>query len=459
MKKILSSLLLALLFAVIPSKVFAGTDLLVSCANEGPCEILPANTPLFEETNMMPGDQFEQILTVENNDTNDTCNLVLDVTDDTEEQEVNLAERIFAAIDDGTTTYIGSLDLGVPEDTYTYQDLYDADPISLGSLAPLTSRDFTWYALFDFTAGNEYQGVSSIFDFEINITCEGGVAPTPTPSDGGGTSGGGNSSGGGGGDASPPQCHDQKPDGAPFLSATATGANTVELTWTPVSPVTHYALEFYRVSDGERYGSVNIGNVTNFTVTNLSGGGASYRFQVIPINGCMPGDRSNEAEVTPTGGELEGRPTGGGQVLGVTEVLEESPEPESSPEPSPEPQVLGEATDACVTWKWYLPWILLIAQIVLILAADYYLRSDTRWTKQYIAIGITLASIVIFYLLRQCQCYEGAWWFLNWLCKWYWLVALGLTVVGQVVNYAFIEEPIEKPEDRKKKSEIKDTSS
>ena len=440
MKKIINKILVAVMFSIvncaflIASPAYAGTDLAVNCYDNGPCDISPANTPLFAETNILPGDRLYQRLTIQNYDVNDTCELVLDVSDASPVTPVNLAEQIFAAISDGTTTYAGSLVGGHPQAGFSYQNLYDSPPISLGSLAPFNSRIYTWYAEFDFDAGNEYQRSQTIFDFEINIACDGG-GTTPTTSGGGSTSGGTSAPG----PASPPRCEDEKPNGAPSLSATITGPNSVLLNWTPVSPVTHYALEFYRISDNEHYGSVNIGNVTSFTVDNLSGGGASYRFQVIPVNGCMPGDRSNETVVTPTGRVTVGRPTGGGQVLGVIEP-EVSPTPELAASPAPEGQVLGEST--CLPWKFYLPWILLIAQLVLILGADYYFRKDEGWTKQYLMVGITIISIVLFYLFRSCPCYADAWWLLLWLCKWYWLVSLLLSALLQAINYAFIEQTV-----------------
>ena len=143
---------------------------------------------------------------------------------------------------------------------------------------------------------------------------------------------------------------------------------------------------------------------------------------------------------------MTGRPIGeGGQVLGETTDEAPSPSPEASPSPSP--AVLGETAE-CASWRFYIPWILLVAQFFLILGSEYYFRKDEGWTKHYLAVGMTLLSIFLFYLLRVCDCYVGGSW-LAWLCKWYWLVSVLLTVLLKLFSYAFLED-IEKEEDKKK---------
>jgi hypothetical protein len=68
---------------------FAGTDLTVTCANNGPCSITPGGTPLFFETNLKPGDTRTQTLNVINQDTDDTCTLTLTTTDTSRKISLN----------------------------------------------------------------------------------------------------------------------------------------------------------------------------------------------------------------------------------------------------------------------------------------------------------------------------------------------------------------------------------
>lgn len=417
---------------------FAGTDLLVTCANQGPCSVLPAATPLFFETNLIPGQTRTQSLTVLNLDSDDTCQLGLTVPDYRKPggQIVNLESQLFASIRSGTTNYFGTFAAGEAQPGTTYQNLYQNHqvlPLTLGTIAPGGSRVYTWSATFNAAAGNEYQGVESVFDFQLALSCTGG-APTPTPSSSSGSSG--SSSPGNTSPASPPVCSAATPSQVTGLQITAVGTNTVSLSWNPASPATHYALIFTRTSDGAQYGSPNIGNVTSYTVTNLSGG-ANYTFQVFAVNDCQPGERSAIATtgVVP-GPELGGRPTGpSGEVLGEQVDL-------SSPTPTPVAgQIAGLADEVapCVSWRVYLPLILLLMQLLFILIAEYYFRKDEGWTKHFLTVGITFVSIVLFYLLRECACAYANFW-LAWLCKWYWVIALLLTGILRAIGYAFIEE-------------------
>ncbi len=265
-----------------------------------------------------------------------------------------------------------------------------------------------------------------------NFSCTGEVLGTSTTNGGGG-------GGGSNGPAQPPVCHDDVPTSAPTVTITNVGANTVTLSWTAVSPVTHYALYFQRISDGAEYGAPDIGNVTTYTITNIPGG-ANYKFQVFGVNGCAPGPRSGFATKTVPGGSTSGRPLGGGgQVLGTT--VEVSPTPSPSPEVTPSPlgEVLGATAATCQSWKFYLPWILLVAQFLGILLLEYLRRGDGSWFKHLIAIIITIISIVLFYWLRDCPCNSGNMW-LAWLCKWYWLVAVVLTILLKGFSYAFLDE-------------------
>jgi hypothetical protein len=78
---------------------------------------------------------------------------------------------------------------------------------------------------------------------------------------------------------------------------------TATVTWTAVTPVTHYTLSYGPKPDEFVYGVPNTGNVTSFTVGSLDPG-TTYYFSVRAVNDCAPSD--------PSGG------IGGGLVLGAS---------------------------------------------------------------------------------------------------------------------------------------------
>lgn len=167
------------------------------------------------------------------------------------------------------------------------------------------------------------------------------------------------------GPASPLDCTDTKPTAAPGnLHIIDSTLNTVTLAWNAVEPATHYALIFTRDADGEQYGSSNIGNITQYTITNLSGTD-SYSFELMAINGCMPGDRA-KVLATVTGPGLDSRPQGeDGQVLGLDDELKaafltSSPTSVPGSLKADQAKVKGASTQNTETSKLrqFLPWTL-----------------------------------------------------------------------------------------------------
>lgn len=100
-------------------------------------------------------------------------------------------------------------------------------------------------------------------------------------------------------------CYDPPPGGTPQLvSAVSTGLNKILLTWTDAAaPVSYYLLAFGVAPGQYIYGNPNIGprGTTTYTVGSLSTG-KKYYFAIKAVNGCQPGNFSNE--VSATAGEI-----------------------------------------------------------------------------------------------------------------------------------------------------------
>lgn len=106
-------------------------------------------------------------------------------------------------------------------------------------------------------------------------------------------------------------CSDPPPGSTPqFVSAIAKGSNQIQLTWTVAAdPVSHYLVS-YGLSSGQYiYGNPNVGGqgTTSYTVGALSPG-KKYYFVVKAVNGCTPGNFSNEVSTT-AGGVVVSSPT------------------------------------------------------------------------------------------------------------------------------------------------------
>lgn len=261
------------------------------------------------------------------------------------------------------------------------------------------------------------------------------VSPSPSPASS--TTQSSDTSSGTTTPAQPPVCKAEKPQGGLSLAIANTGTNTVSLQWQAASPVTHYALIFTRLSDGEQYGSTNIGNTTSYTITNLSGG-AQYTFEVFAVNDCQPGERASVTTSTTVPGPIiSSRPQGqDGQVLGAsTEVLESpTPAPIKLSQPA-NPAVLAatdEVGEVCSESADFIPWVLLLIQAVVLAVTLYLLKKDESVLKHVMVGIVTGLSIIFFYLFKECDCDAGT--ILAWLCSWYWVVSLAESISIEVAN-------------------------
>lgn len=432
MKRFLLSFLIALcaIFTVAVQSVSAGNNLSVVCTLTT-CTSSP-DAPLFNETNIWPGYSVTQQISAQNT-TDQIGTFGLELIQSGNKNA--LANKIFVEIHQdspsGTIVYGGG--------TTTLQNLYDNGNTIIGTLNPGNSAVYYIKAKFDPNAQNDVMGLSSVFNVNVGFNF------TPVPSNPGNNSnpGGGGGGGGGSSTAGPTVCSDSAPVSAPILSFTesSTADGQVTLQWTSIPGANNYAINFGIQSGIYIYGNNNIGNQTSYTVTGLTPGN-QYFFQVLGINGCAPGPRSNEIS---TGGNLLGAGTtvnapngfSSEQVLGVE--TEASDEATPSGDVSGAGDILGldDIKEACQTWKPFLPVIMLAIQIVLSLIIYVLFRKPENRVKQVAVIAVILISTLIFYLLRNCDC--GSITFLSVLCRWYIVLAVIAGLVTQFMNYALIE--------------------
>jgi hypothetical protein len=121
------------------------------------------------------------------------------------------------------------------------------------------------------------------------------VTPTEQPSQGGI----------GGGPVGAPSCNDTKPGTPTILSAVSLGGNKIKVNWIKVSGANDYTIYYGPSSGNYLYSVASTSDIDSFTIEGLSAG----CFKLNAVNGCQPGDLSNE--VCTSG-------IGGGNVLGAS---------------------------------------------------------------------------------------------------------------------------------------------
>lgn len=129
-----------------------------------------AGEPLFNETNIKPGDTYSRTITVTNG--NPVAeNVGVKITSST---TGDLANAILITIRDGGTNQI--------IDLRSISGYISAGEIQLGTLAPSESKGYIFIANFDSNSGNEYQGLAETFDMSLGFigTPAGPVIPTGT---------------------------------------------------------------------------------------------------------------------------------------------------------------------------------------------------------------------------------------------------------------------------------------
>jgi hypothetical protein len=424
---LLTFLFILITFVEVSTKVqAAGQDLSLVC-NTSSCTVLPAGQPFFSELNLVPGNSITRKINARNNTAqNGTLSFRgFDLEEAT--QSASLAEKIVVVVRRGAVN--GPVVYGgTPK---TLKNLIDEGPISLGSFLSNQTIPYFFSAAVKQDADNQYQNLATVFDFDIGFD----FVPNPPSGPSGSTNGGGG--GGGTSAASAPTCGDTAPSSAPVLSFTesSTADGQVTLQWTAIGGVSNYAVNFGIQPGVYLYGNNNIGNQTSYTVTGLTPGN-QYFFQVLGVNGCAPGPRSNEISTIGNAvglGANVNAPAGFStdQVLG-----------EATGEAKPASESEGNSGDilgaqACTPWRPFLPIIFLVVQIILsIVVYAVYRRPDNKMKQIGVVVAVVVTNL-LFYYLRNCDCSNIT--ILSLLCQWYIVVSIATALVTQFINYALIE--------------------
>lgn len=402
--------------AAVPA--IAAPALTVTCdGTPGGCASNPLNGAIFNETNILPIDTFEKELKAINTSA-DNLNFAVEVVDPFILNENVLSDVITITIQEIESA---SVKYGPKTITQWKNDGF----ILLSNIPAGSERNYLFTAAFA-NVGNYYQGKTLRFDLRLGFDAlpppAGGPTPTSTP---GPTS---PPTGGPGPTSTPAPCSATAPTSAPSLAAYQSSPNSVVLTWTAVSPVTHYMIEYGITPGVYIYGAANVGNTTSFVVSGLSGG-TTYYFRVAGVNNCMPGPWSNEASAGAIGGGLPPGPAAGFSVLGAItgEPLESTPTPAG--------EELGAMFGAACSDPYYPWWLPLLAEAIILILYFWAIWKNSQQTY-WILIPLIVAIIAqIIHEILRCNCATGKW------CPWFWLFNLIILIIPIAIYYLHRQKP------------------
>lgn len=184
-----------------------------------------------------------------------------------------------------------------------------------------------------------------------------------------------------------------------------------------------------------------------FTVKAMDDAGnyrlGTSRFTVGGGGGTSSGTTSPTDQVLGTTTDISAIPINRqerGLISGADATTEENEDIKTSEEVKPEDQgsVLGETTQACTGWKYYLPLMLLILQALAIIIYELLNRSKNA-NKIVVLFASTAISIGLYLLLKENSCSDGNT-AVAFLSKWFVLVSLAVSAIIKTIFYAFIEE-------------------
>ncbi|MBU1931770.1 DUF11 domain-containing protein [Patescibacteria group bacterium] len=166
-KKLLIIILAVWLYLPLPA---LAADLVVTCEEEGPCATVPANTPLFNVSDVKPGISIYKSFRAINNDPDDDCSLVMSTKH--EDDPNGFAEVLFTVINDGSSDLFGNTVGGQAGSSNNLRDLFALAGLDLGTVPAAGGiRNYFWTVTIDPAVGNSYQGVTAMFDFDLHFAC------------------------------------------------------------------------------------------------------------------------------------------------------------------------------------------------------------------------------------------------------------------------------------------------
>lgn len=128
------------------------------------CQLQPNNGALFNQTQLMPGDQVSGQVEFINQSESQTCNLEISLEDlsQTPSDFVNKFDSIMMFDSQPVTSGSGNL-----------ANLFAAtEPIQLGTINPESSLNLDWQLDFATNIGNTYQSAQASFDFNLTASCD-----------------------------------------------------------------------------------------------------------------------------------------------------------------------------------------------------------------------------------------------------------------------------------------------
>jgi len=126
----------------------------------------------------------------------------------------------------------------------------------------------------------------------------------------------------------------------------------------------------------------------------------------------------------------------GGQVAGATDEEDVESETDQNPtaQTTEDGQVLGSTDEQCSGFVSNLPWIILLAQVLLLFFAELSLKSANKKTRTIVFWSLAVIAPVVYYLVRNEACSS------NFIYQWFILPSLAVTVFARLASYFFIEE-------------------
>jgi hypothetical protein len=174
-KNLFGKAILAVIFLVVLSGGFyiinaQAADLALRCRDDGSgCSSDPDNVPLFNETNVVPGQAISKTFSARN-EKSGVCDLKLFVTSETANSD--FSKNMYTSITSERGDEFGVSVGGVATSAKNFSDVVSASPIDLGSIDPYNSKNFSWNIKFNAGATNALQGAKTNFDIGLNFQCD-----------------------------------------------------------------------------------------------------------------------------------------------------------------------------------------------------------------------------------------------------------------------------------------------